>query len=906
MYDAFYGLTQAPFGLSPDVYFCYRYRTYARAKAYMQYALHRGEGFAVVTGRPGIGKTTLIQDVIRDLGPDRQLLAQIDGTQLDADDLLRLVTCAFGLPSKGGVDKASLMYGLREHLIARTATEGTAILILDEAQNLTSRALEELRLITNLQDGPRPLVQILLVGQEPLRELTRDPSLEQVQQRIVAASHLEAMDLIETRAYIRHRLLLAGWSGHPVWEADALKAVYLASGGVPRLINKFCDRLLLQGSLEQRERLTGDDAEIVRGELKEEFLEGIDAPGPAGPSGQVLRDDLPEIDELGPEPLAILEASQAHETPGEQTPVGADGGARAPGDRSMDAERAAANARPASDPEGPARGVEPLAVESPEPELGPAGQPTPEAIVGTLSGSGSDTGVDTGGPADRRQGPALVVPADGDPAPGTAATSTAQAVDQGQEPPDVPPAVHRERRASRWPLGAAALFLLAIGGGAYVVHRGGLEAIVRGGGPLVGQVPDEPVDETHSAPGPDATPALITTTPSDPPGSPDPQGMGASESEDPSETRETGLMADAGPVEPIQPVQPIQSEAAPLPPQANPEPSPESIAAPPEIDSPAIAVVQGPEEQDSVASLEDTPVPTGVSEPAPDLDEPPPTADEAVHTPLATSPAETLPDDAHESLPRLAGLADRTVSPDPVGTAVVQGPEEQDSVASLEDTPVPTGVSEPAPDLDEPPPTADEAVHTPLATSPAETLPDDAHESLPRLAGLADRTVSPDPVAEPAPAKEGPAEEAPSDETPEVPPTPGLADALRGLGYEITEVEDGKLSLNLATQVPFAFDSATLPASAGGALTDLAEVLARNSRTRVTVVGHTDAVGPADYNRRLSLKRARAVEAYLRGRGVAQENLASLGMGEDVPLRLDGDPGAAVHQRRIELLLEPR
>ncbi len=632
MYDAFYGLTQAPFGLSPDVYFCYRYRTYARAKAYMQYALHRGEGFVVVTGRPGMGKTTLIQDLLRDLGPRRQLLAQIDSTQLDADDLLRLVTYAFGLPAKG-VDKASLIYGLREHLIARTATEGTAILIVDEAQNLSGRALEELRLITNLQEGPRPLVQILLVGQEPLRDLIRHPSLEQLHQRIVAASHLEAMDLIETRAYVRHRLLLAGWSGHPVWEADALKTVYLASGGVPRLINKFCDRLLLHGSLEQRERLTGDDAEIVLGEFKEEFLERIDAPGPAGARGQVSRVELPEIDELGPEPLAIPEAPQSDETPGGQPPVGADGGARPPGDRSMDTERAVANARPASDPEYPARGVQPSAVESPEPELGPAGQPSPEAIVRMPSGSGSDAGVDpgvdTGGPADRRQGPSMVVRAIGDAAPGTAAISAAEAVDQGLEPPGAPHPVHRERRTSRWPLGVAAAALLAIAGGAYVVHRGGLEAIVQGGGPLVGQVPDGPVDETHSAPGPDATPALITTTPSDPPGSPDPQGTGASESEDPSETRETGLMADAGPVEPIppaqpiqpvqprQPVQPIQSEAAPLPPQANPEPSPESIAAPPAMDSAAIAVVQAPEGQDSVASPEDTPGPTGVQRAGP-------------------------------------------------------------------------------------------------------------------------------------------------------------------------------------------------------------------------------------------------------------------------------------------------
>ena len=272
MYETYYGFTQPPFGLTPDVQFCYQHRSYSRAKAYMEYAVMRGEGFLVVTGRPGMGKTTLIQDLLAELGSQHRLVARVDSTQLDADDLLRLVTYAFGLPALG-LDKASLLHSLGDFLRRRPESAGTAILIVDEAQNLSDRSLEELRLITNLQEGARALIQIFLVGQESLRDVIRRHHLEQLQQRIVAACHLEPLDLIETRAYIRHRLLCAGWSGDPVYEAEALRLIYKVSSGVPRLINKVCDRLLLYGSVDEIHSLRGEDAQVVISEFQDEFLE---------------------------------------------------------------------------------------------------------------------------------------------------------------------------------------------------------------------------------------------------------------------------------------------------------------------------------------------------------------------------------------------------------------------------------------------------------------------------------------------------------------------------------------------------------------------------------------------------------------------------------------------------------
>ncbi|MFZ0788816.1 MAG: AAA family ATPase, partial [Chromatiaceae bacterium] len=467
MYDSYYGFSQAPFGLSPDVYFCYPHRSYLRAKAYMQYALHRGEGFVVVTGRPGTGKTTLIQDLLRDLGSRHQLVARIDSTQLDADDLLRLVTYSFGLKSQG-FDKATLIQSLREFLLGRTAIEGKAILIVDEAQNLSSGALEELRLITNLQHGANPLAQIFLIGQETLRDLVRHPSLEQLHQRIVAACHLEPLDLLETRAYIRHRLLLAGWSGNPVYTADALRLIFDASGGVPRLINKVCDRLMLHGSLEECSTLTGEDTRLVLREFREEFLERIDDANPdLASSGRSLA-DLPPIDDLradAPAPAQTPDAAPASEAPRTQEQV-----------NDTDSERTEA-----PDP-GLGDGV--LQQKAPTASPDAFGAPDAQRDWKPPTREASDQTDRRSTQVDNAQRPLPFVPAEPD---GAAIQSSAlnsgqaaKAHDGTGESPGAlkraPVAVNAARiegkKRRRWPYGVAA-GLLAIAGIAYLLHHYG-------------------------------------------------------------------------------------------------------------------------------------------------------------------------------------------------------------------------------------------------------------------------------------------------------------------------------------------------------------------------------------------------------------------------------------------------
>jgi putative secretion ATPase (PEP-CTERM system associated) len=271
MYSTYYKLRADPFRLSPDTRFCFPHRTYRKAMTYMRHALFRAEGFIVITGQPGMGKTTLINDMLRGLKPDLLRIARLVSTQLMADDLLRLVAYELDLDPTG-MDKASVLKRV-EHFLRQQHREGKrTLLVVDEAQDVTAEALEELRLLTNIQAGGQQLLQIFLVGQEELRDAVSAPTLVQLHQRVIAAAHIDPLNLYETKHYITHRLQRVGWEGNPLISNQAYVMIHQFSRGIPRQINQICSRLLLHGSIEERSHLGLQDLQIVIEELHAEML----------------------------------------------------------------------------------------------------------------------------------------------------------------------------------------------------------------------------------------------------------------------------------------------------------------------------------------------------------------------------------------------------------------------------------------------------------------------------------------------------------------------------------------------------------------------------------------------------------------------------------------------------------
>ena len=271
MYEVFYNLKAEPFRLSPDHRFCYDHKGYAKARAYMAYAYMRAEGFVMITGRPGTGKTTLIGELIESLADDDVKTANLVCTQLQADDLLKVTAYNFGIDHHI-VEKGELLQQLGMFLQRWHRDGHRALLIVDEAQDLSESAMEELRLLTNIQENGKPLLQIFLLGQPELRDLVLSPSLEQVHQRIVAATHLEALEEDETEAYIIHRLEKVGWQGDPVLSKTIFPLIFKFSEGVPRRINLICSRLFLHGCVEQRHHIGVADVREVIQELQSENL----------------------------------------------------------------------------------------------------------------------------------------------------------------------------------------------------------------------------------------------------------------------------------------------------------------------------------------------------------------------------------------------------------------------------------------------------------------------------------------------------------------------------------------------------------------------------------------------------------------------------------------------------------
>lgn len=272
MYRSYYGFNAKPFQLKPDPNFFFGSTGHKRAMAYLEYGLSQGEGFIVITGEVGAGKTTLMRNLFRKLESEKIVAAQIVNTNLDSDDTLKMVAAAFGLPvPHGNAGKASVLIGLEQFFRQCDQQGKRALLVVDEAQNLSSRTIEELRMLSNFQTDDKPLLQTFLLGQPEFRKTMLSREMQQLRQRVTATYHLGPMDLAETRAYIEHRLKTAGWNGNPSFDDDAFAEIHNYTNGIPRQINALCDRLLLMGYLEQLHNFGSSAVNDVIRDVQHEF-----------------------------------------------------------------------------------------------------------------------------------------------------------------------------------------------------------------------------------------------------------------------------------------------------------------------------------------------------------------------------------------------------------------------------------------------------------------------------------------------------------------------------------------------------------------------------------------------------------------------------------------------------------
>jgi general secretion pathway protein A len=287
MYETYYGFSAKPFQLRPDPHFFFGSKGHKRAMAYLEYGLSQGEGFIVVTGEVGAGKTTLVRNLFNQMSSEQFVAAHIVNTHLDPEDTLRMVVSAFGLPYEGA-SKTDLLTRLEQFLRAVDQQGKRALLVIDEAQNLTARVVEELRMLSNFQTDQKSLLQTFLLGQPEFRVTLHSPGMQQLRQRVIASYHLGPMDAQETRAYIEHRLHTVNWNGDPSLSDEAHAAIYAYSGGIPRKTNTLMDRVLLMGYLEEMHAFSEADIQEVIRDIDQEFqlpptAEGAaDAPGAAG------------------------------------------------------------------------------------------------------------------------------------------------------------------------------------------------------------------------------------------------------------------------------------------------------------------------------------------------------------------------------------------------------------------------------------------------------------------------------------------------------------------------------------------------------------------------------------------------------------------------------------------------
>jgi putative secretion ATPase (PEP-CTERM system associated) len=274
VYEKFYHLTGLPFLLTPDRRFFFGSSGHSRAISHLVYGLSQEEGFVVITGEVGAGKTTLVEQLWAQLDRNTYVMSRVVTTRVSGDDLLRLALAGFGMEAEIGSDKATLLVRFEQMVRERRKQGRRLLLLVDEVQNLPLSALEELRMLSNITVDGKASVQTILLGQPQFRAMMAIKDAEQLRQRVLASYHLGPLTDAETRGYIEHRLRTVGWKDDPSWDDEAFLAIHRQTGGIPRRINTLCSRVLLLGSLEEAHRITADMVDATASELNEDLGAG--------------------------------------------------------------------------------------------------------------------------------------------------------------------------------------------------------------------------------------------------------------------------------------------------------------------------------------------------------------------------------------------------------------------------------------------------------------------------------------------------------------------------------------------------------------------------------------------------------------------------------------------------------
>ncbi len=331
MYEEYFGLSGPPFKLNPDPKFFFGSRSHNKAMAYLHYGLKQAEGFIVITGPVGAGKSMVIGHLLDQLDRSNIVAAQLLTSNVGPDELLEHILSAFRIEPEGE-GRTGQLEAFEDYLFDQLHRGRRVLLIMDEAQNLPHKTLEELRMLSNLDYDGTPLFQVFLVGQPEFRDTLTSEKMEQLKQRVIASYHLENLSSEETREYVQHRLSVVGWRQDPSFTDDAYDAIFAETGGRPRRINTLCNRLMLYCSLEKVHDVTKTVVKTVIAELHEEKLGSVTAePSAKKVSMPRVRPVVPKSD---PAPDTVEEVDAANAEIDEDVEVFAQAAAEADTDSS--------------------------------------------------------------------------------------------------------------------------------------------------------------------------------------------------------------------------------------------------------------------------------------------------------------------------------------------------------------------------------------------------------------------------------------------------------------------------------------------------------------------------------------------------------------------------------------------